>query len=485
MMNFALIITDTQNKSMVGAYGNAGVDTPNLDRLAAEGVRFERAYTACPLCTPARGSIFTGLQPQVNGSWLNNMAPGQNIAMMGQIFRHYGFRAAYTGKWHLDGSAYFGDGVPGGGFEPDWWYDGKRYAEDIGPEMFAKYRSCRNARSLREAGFTEEYIWGHRVADRGIDFLEKVGDERFALVVSFDEPHDPFVAPPEYWESFDMDNIAMRPNFGASTERKPRLQQVHNQEKPVAPGDWDSYKKGLTKHYACNAYIDHEIGRVINMVERLHGDDTMIIYTSDHGGMQGSHGLHNKGPMIYEEICNVPFIIKAPGGAKGVESHSLVSHLDILPTMLDSVGIRCPEVLHGTSLAPVLLNPEASVRETAMINFHRFAINHDSFGEFYPIRCVTDGRYKLAINLFETDEFYDLMKDPYEMENLIDDPGCAHERDRLHDALLAEMDDIRDPFRSFRWGKRPWRSVREAFYFGGAGRPLPIGFPFQARPPAS
>ena len=100
---------------MVGAYGNPAVDTPNLDRLAAEGIRFERAYTACPLCTPARSSIFTGLYPQVNGSWLNNVAPGRNVAMMGQIFKHYGFRAAYTGKWHLDGSAYFGDGVPRGG----------------------------------------------------------------------------------------------------------------------------------------------------------------------------------------------------------------------------------------------------------------------------------------------------------------------------------------------------------------------------------
>jgi len=115
-----------------------------------------------------------------------------------------------------------------------------------------------------------------------------------------------------------------------------------------------------------------------------------------------------------------------------------------------------------------------------LISFTRFAINHDDWGEFYPIRCIVDGRHKLAINLFETDELYDLTADPYEMHNLIDDPEHAAARDRLHDALLAEMDRIRDPFRSFRWGDRPWRSVRQAFYHGGARRGRPGGFPFEA-----
>ncbi len=480
-MNFVLIMTDSQSKFMVGAYGNPKVDTPNLDRLAADGVRFDRGYTASPLCTPARGSIFSGLCPQINGSWLNEVAPAQNIAMMGHIFRHYGFRAAYTGKWHLDGTGYFGDGVAGGGFEPDWWYDGKQYAAEIGPEMFSKYRNAEDAEELREAGFVEESMWGHRVADRGIDFLEKVGDDNFVLVVSFDEPHGPCVAPPEYWESFDVDNVPMRPNFGASTETKPRLQQIQSQESPVDPESWDSYKKDLSKQYGCNAYIDREIGRVIDAVERLHGDDTVVIYTSDHGGMQGSHSLSSKGPMMYEEICNIPFIVKHPAGARGAVSSSLVSHLDIIPTMLDLAGIERPEALNGISLAPILNAPEVQVRDTVMINFHRFSIGHETFGEFYPIRCIVDDRSKLAVNLFETDEFYDLVEDPYEIRNLIDDPCHANDRDRLHDALLAEMDRIRDPFRSYRWGDRAWRSIRAPFYSGRGSRSRPDGFPFQSQ----
>jgi uncharacterized sulfatase len=159
-------------------------------------------------------------------------------------------------------------------------------------------------------------------------------------------------------------------------------------------------------------------------------------------------------------------------------NRSPVSHLDILPTMLDLMGVEAPPSLHGVSLAPVLDDRRDSVREHVFVTFHRFAINHDSNGEFYPIRCVTDGRFKLAINLFESDEFYDLREDPHELHNLIDGPDHAEVRDRLHDALLAEMDRIRDPFRSFRWGDRSWRSARRIFY-RGENRPRPEGFTFE------
>jgi uncharacterized sulfatase len=183
---------------------------------------------------------------------------------------------------------------------------------------------------------------------------------------------------------------------------------------------------------------------------------------------------------MYEEITNIPFIVRAPGGPRGVVSHALASHVDLIPTMLELAGIERPPSLHGTSLVPVLGNPNVAVRDHAMISFTRFAINHDDWGEFYPIRCVAGERYKLAINLFERDELYDLQADPYETANLIDDPAHAAARDRMHDALLDEMDRIRDPFRSFRWGDRPWRSVRHAFYHGGTRRPRPAGFPFQS-----
>jgi uncharacterized sulfatase len=171
MPNFVFIMTDSQNTEMVGAYGFPQVDTPNLDRLAAEGIRFDRAYTSCPVCTPARAGLFSGLHPQVAGAWCNNLTPHRGVALMGEIFRHYGYRAAYTGKWHLDGGGYFGDGQPGGGFEAEWWYDGKRYAGDLGMEKFERYRAGDTA------GFADDEYWGTRVAGRAVDFLERVGSD--------------------------------------------------------------------------------------------------------------------------------------------------------------------------------------------------------------------------------------------------------------------------------------------------------------------
>ena len=477
-MNLVVIMTDTQNKSMVGAYGNRGAGTPNLDRLADTGIRFERAYTACPLCTPARSAIFSGLHPPVNGAWCNNMAPAANVPLMGTIFRHYGYRAAYTGKWHLDGAGYFGDGVPGGGFEPEWWYDGKRYAQDIGPEKFRLYQTCRTADDLRRAGFSEESIWGHRVADRAIDFLQRVGDEPFLLVVAFDEPHGPSVAPPEFWEGFPAERIRQPPNYGAPLEGKPELQRI--QRRQNGESEWLPFAATMARFFACNSYIDREIGRVIEAVEQLHGQDTAILCTTDHGDMMGAHGLRGKGPMMYEEICNVPLIVRVPGGPAGAVSRALVSHLDLLPTLLHLAGIERPPSLQGTSLLPVLADVRARVRDHVTISFTRFAINHDSWGGFYPIRCLVDDTHKLAINLFDTDELYDLVADPHETRNLIDDPRHAATRDRLHDALLAEMDRLRDPFRCYQWGARTWRRARQAFYYGGLRRNRPPGFPFEA-----
>lgn len=477
-MNFCIILTDTQNKSMVGAYGNQSVDTPHLDSLAAEGIRFERAYTACPLCTPARSALFSGLHPPVNGAWCNNMAPAANVPLMGTIMRNYGYRAAYTGKWHLDGSGYFGDGVPGGGFEPDWWYDGMRYARDIGPDLFARYRTSRTPAELREAGFAKEMMWGHRVANQAIDFLDSVGDsDPFLLVVSFDEPHGPHVAPPEYWERFAPNDIPRPPNYNAPLDGKPALQQLQRQQR--GDPDWATSAAGLTRFFGCNSYIDREIGRVLCAIERRHGDDTVVIYTSDHGEMMGAHGLREKGPMMYEEICNVPFIVRMPEGPRGAVSQSLASHIDLLPTILDLAGIEGPESLQGVSLSPVLEDPCTEVRDQVLLSFSRFAINHDDWGGFYPVRCLVENRLKLAVNLLDTDELYDLDHDPHELRNEIASRDHAATRDRLHAALLDEMDRIRDPFRGHAWADRPWGQQRAPFYHGGARRNRPLGFPFE------
>lgn len=486
--NVVLILTDTQPKRMVGCYGEDICQTPNLDRLAAEGVRFDRTYCATPLCTPARNAIFSGLHPIVGGAWGNEMTPARKRPLMGEVLQQAGIRAGYTGKWHLDGGGYHGAGLPDGGFEPDWWYDGKNYKEEIGqdrhrelvhaltngttpkigitPELGALMREHDAAAALRAVKCRDEEIWGHRVADHAIDFLERVGDDRFVLVVSFDEPHGPFVMPPEFAGRYSVEDIAPPPNYAAPLDGKPALQQQQAREFPV--GDWQDFCAWRLRHIRCNEYIDTQIGRVINAVDRLHADDTTIIYTSDHGDMMGAHGLLSKGAMMYEECAAVPMMIRQPNGLHGKTCPTVVSHLDLMPTVLDLLGMEQgarPDVQHGQSLLPMLAGECTDDPGRAFVSFNRFDIYNDRYGEFYPIRCVVEGQYKLAINLFDRDELYDLQADPLELTNRIEDSALAKVRDRLHQAILAEMHRTHDPLRGAAWTDRPWSQKREPYFY--------------------
>lgn len=505
MHNLVVIITDTQPTRLVGAYGSEWAQTPNLDRLAAEGIRFDRAYTPCPLCTPARGAMTTGLLPSVNGAWANEMSVGDCHLQMGTIMRELGHRAALVGKWHLDGAGYHGAGVAGGGFEPDFWHDGARYLEQTGhdrhralvaalngaadfsqgctPAAAAAARAHDPAAALAALDCREEELWGHQVADRAIAFLESVGEQPFVLVVALDEPHGPFLTPPEWQRGFDA--VPAPDNYRASLAGKPAMQQSQADEYPL--GDWDDFLMWRQRHLRCNAWIDRQIGRVMDAVDRLHGDDTVLISTTDHGDMMGSHGLLSKGAMMYEECARIPFIARGPGLPQGARCQVPVSLVDILPTALDLAGHAVPEVLQGCSLTPLFANPATGQlpREAIQLQFNRFGIYHDGYAGFYPIRCATDGRWKLAINLFDRDELYDLDSDPGECTNLIDDPAAANERDRLHDWLLADMDRIQDPLRGEPWCRRPWRTVApERRFYGREGRAglgLPGTFAFDPR----
>jgi uncharacterized sulfatase len=172
-----------------------------------------------------------------------------------------------------------------------------------------------------------------------------------------------------------------------------------------------------------------------------------------------SHCITNKGPAMYEEVTLMPFIARWPGQAPaGTNSPALVSHIDVVPTMLDLFGLPTPTTLAGRSLLPVFRQPEREVNDAIFMEFGRYETDHDSFGGFQLVRAVRDDRYKLVINLLTTDELYDLEADPFEMRNLIGSAEHAAIRDRLHDRLLGWMNDTRDPFRGYYWERRPWRS---------------------------
>ncbi len=449
-----LIMTDTQRVDMVGAYGFPAMKTPHLDRLAAAGLRCERAYTCQPVCGPARAALFTGTWPHINNGWSNCMALDARTRSLGQRVRDAGIRAAYVGKWHLDGGDYFGEGICPDGWEPRYWYDMKCYLDELTPEQ--RVASRQEKTMLEGAGISADFTFGHRVANRAVDFLSSHADEPFLLVVSFDEPHGPFLAPKTFVDLHARTKLPWRANMADPLADKPEHQRAWagralQQEPEARDAAYPTY-------FACNSYVDDEIGRVLDAIDR-HAPEALVIYTSDHGDMLGSHRLTNKGPVMYEEITRIPFLVRWPGVIPpGSVSKNLVSHIDVVPTILDTLEIPRPPTLHGRSMLPMWRDPARPLNDQIFIEFGRYEIDHDGFGGFQPVRCVRDARYKLVINLLCTDELYDLDADPGELVNLIEHPAHAAARDRLHDRLIEWMNDTRDPFRGYYWLRRPWRT---------------------------
>ncbi|MEM7334270.1 MAG: sulfatase-like hydrolase/transferase [Chloroflexota bacterium] len=453
-MKIILMMTDTQRKDMVGCYGNQEMQTPHLDRLAHEGMRFEKAYTCTPVCGPARAAMFTGLFPHSNGAWGNSMPLGDQVKTIGQRLQNEGIHTAYVGKWHLDGSDYFGTGQCPDGWDADYWYDMRCYLEELSPEERLRSRQPRT----NDDPITADFTFGHRCSNRAIDFLSKHGDEDFLLIVSYDEPHHPFLCPPPYNTIFADYLFPNKANLHDDLSDKPVHHRVWS--KGFNTQDKSNFELKLPDFLGCNSFVDSEIGRVVAAINE-YASDALVIYTSDHGDMLGSHSLmgSGKGPAMYEEITNIPLIVRwpnqMPNNAVNVQC---ISHIDLVPTIMDAFELELPKWLDGRSLLPTFKNPLVAVNEAVFMEFGRYEIDHDGFGGFQPIRCIRDARYKLVINLLTTDELYDLENDPEEMTNLIQDAAYAETRNQLHDKLLNWMNETRDPFRGTYWQRRPWRT---------------------------
>ncbi len=445
-----LLMTDSVRADMLNCYRNTGLKTPNLDRLASGGIRFNRAYTCQPVCTPARSALFTGSYPHSNGSWSNSLALGQTVHTTGQRLQDQGIHTAYVGKWHLDGSDYFGTGRPAPGWDRSYWYDQRNYLDELSPEDRLRSRKVSTNQDLR---LSADFTFGHRCSNRGIEFLNKHGKEDFLLVISYDEPHDPYLCPKPYSERYRDFTFPASPNLSDTFPGKPEEQRVWAGDRPRSANP----QIKAPDFFGCLTFIDSEIGRVLDAIDRQ-CPGAMVIYTSDHGDFLDSHHLTSKGPAMYEEITRIPFLVRWPGHspANSICPHP-ISHIDVSGTLLEFFGHQVPKSFEGQSMLATFRDPKNKPRNEVFLEWGRYEVDHDGFGGFQPIRCVHDGRFKLSIHLLTTDELYDLDSDPAELKNLINSPEHASKRNALHDTLLAWMDRTRDPFRGYYWGRREWR----------------------------
>lgn len=477
--NVVFIMTDQQPVGAVGAYGNAGIRTPNIDRLAREGVRFDRFYIAAFPCSPSRACYFSGRHAHNHGVVTNDVFFSHDIPSLGSVLKAQGYSTGYVGKWHLSGQMYRGrenapmenewyyervpsedrfqfERKPGGTGEDvsqhgfDYWVGGwKQYHEylrDVGLEAFAESKIGNHniAPSGPEGSHIhsevpEEHHMSAFLAGRAVEFIERQKDHQapFALVLSFYGPHLP-VAPPKPWDTlYGLDEVPLPGNFPDDLEGKPARQRM-NQRCYVQPR-WtrEQFRDYVRRYWGYSSYIDHQIGRVLSALDASgKAGNTIVIFTSDHGDMMASHGFVFKlGHCGYEELLRVPFLVRAPGRFRaGSVCDQLVSSVDVFPTLLTLMGIDVPEGVDGRNFLPAL--------EGRDVHEHVFCNSMDNN------LTVIGKQWKYVLNWSprDIDELYDLENDPGEMTNLARKEEYAGTVARMRGLALAWLKETGHPY---------------------------------------
>ncbi|MBT7840686.1 MAG: sulfatase-like hydrolase/transferase [Lentisphaerae bacterium] len=468
--NVLLIMLDQVRVDAIGAYGSTICRTPNIDRIAAAGIRFDRAYTTISICSPARASLFFGLLSHRHGMLYNTTAAlygrldlADNATLLPEHLEAAGCQCGYAGKWHIDhqgplghgftGTRCHGFGLPGYVKEYDEWlqaqgHPGQRsvrvqdYSTPDGPvdtTMPTPYGFdgiIDLPTELTPAGF---------VAARTIDLLQEMRESPFLITASFWGPHHPALPNAEFADTYSPDDIPPWPNFTDDLEGKPRIQQRYRDciNPNFSKSNWKTWSKTIARHYDFLTMIDTQIGRILDELRSLGLDrNTVVIFTSDHGDTLGCHGgQFDKGPYMFEETYRVPLIMRFPDRASaGTATQSLATNMDLFATILDLAGAEIPGDRHARSLAAVREDPAAPLRDCVVGQFNGF----DRRGMFLQRMLVTK-RHKYIFNAADFDELYDLEADPHELKNIINSPEMQETRQALARRLANEMQETGDP----------------------------------------
>jgi arylsulfatase A-like enzyme len=456
-----MIVSDQERADVLGCYGGPCL-TPAIDALAAEGVRFETCLAPTAICSPTRASFLTGLYPHGHGI-LNNvhepdalridLAPG--TVTYPELLREAGYRLGYVGKWHA------GRGGPQArGFEDVVMAaDVVAGANDEAivetePELldpvYARYPHGR----LLIAGVDPrpvEMTETRRDSDAAIALLRRYADldQPFCLRLDFEGPHHPYMPPAPYAEIYDPSAIPPWPNFADDASTKPAAQARLIEQRGVVGWTWVDWQPVVARYFGFVSFIDAEIGRVLDAVDSLGlRDTTVVVHTADHGDMTGSHGgQFNKGPLMYDEVCRVPLIVRDPRAPGAGVCRGLVGSLALMPTILELAGVAVPPACHVASLVPWIAEPSSAPDDGAA-----FAEYHGEEWGLYSMRMIRTRAAKYVYSPHGTDELYDLEVDPHESVNRLDDPAYADVRDDLRRRLLAWMIETDDPLAL--WARR-------------------------------
>lgn len=490
--NVLLITSDQQHWNTIGAF-NKEIKTPNLDRLVKEGTTFSRAYCPNPTCTPTRCSMITGLYPSQHGGWSLGTKMPEDVLTIGDILHENDYKVSLIGKAHfqhnlqndkyssLEAMPILQDFEFWKNFNgPFYGFDhieltrnhtveflvGQHYVLWMEEKGFKNWRDfyqkpigTLDSNEKRVWHIPEEYHYDTWIAERTNAMLDeyKKKDESFFLWASFFDPHPPYFVPEPWASMYDPKDIKL-PHFKKDEHQNtsPLLKKTQEINPDFSeyfePKDknWlhgchshvhteEELRKDIAIYYGMISMMDHYIGKILDKLDSLRlYNDTMVIFTSDHGHFFGQHGLIAKGPFHYEDMIKVPMIVRDPGSVpSGKVNNSLQSLVDLTPTILSKLNIEVPRTMSGKDESKVWDGKKDKLRTY-------ITCENQHTEKTVNLRTLVTDRYKITVYYNRNHgEMYDLIKDPKEFNNLWDNPDYAELKTKLLlEFMSAEMDKV-------------------------------------------
>jgi arylsulfatase len=463
--NVVFIFTDQQRYDTMKIYGNTKIKVPNLNKLSEESAVFQNTYVSQPVCTPSRATILTGLYPHTHELVYNNLCLSDEIPTIADMVKEYGYRTGYIGKWHLGNEV-----ICQHGFN-EWVSTEDNYRSHYTKEEY-RYINCDYYHFLRKKGFRpdceegdflyfsrmfstripEQYSKPAFIANQAAEFIRRNKDQRFMLYINFLEPHPPYYS--VYDDMYDPEEVDLPKNFDMEVRKdkplKYKLKAMSTREfgRHFPLRDEKTWRKLIARYWGAISLVDKYVGEILKSIRKNGLDDkTVVVFTSDHGDMMGDFGMIQKGLML-ESAVKVPLLIKIPGitNTKRFTIENPVSHIDLVPTILDIIGTGMPEHLQGRSLYPIIRGHKKLKGNDVFIEYlNKALIKGNSnkpyldlgnkyracFGEKLKSEIkrlyggptaertvVTEDGWKLSLKQSGEHELYNLNEDPCELHNL-------------------------------------------------------------------